>query len=238
MDQSPEEPQGLETISEYFERLQPQFERTHEMLAVKSYYESLKVIAKYYEKVNDKILKLCEKDITLFYHTYPFDWNMIFTPIEALAWQSIRMKGRVVLYPQYPVLNYHIDFANPGLKIALELDGKNWHDPEKDLLRDNELRSLGWKVYRVTGREMYNENYKNWMTLDDEGIYDEYEMLEHLANWILNTGDGVIHAIRVIHFMKDHSWYEEREIRREFFDLCKKTLREHQLTEETIRRYN
>jgi hypothetical protein len=31
------------------------------------------------------------------------------------------------LIPQYPVLNYHIDFAIPGKMIAIELDGHENH---------------------------------------------------------------------------------------------------------------
>ena len=40
-------------------------------------------------------------------------------------------------------------------KIALECDGKEFHDAAKDRSRDAELGKMGWRVFRVTGSECY-----------------------------------------------------------------------------------
>lgn len=85
----------------------------------------------------------------------PYSWCEVIrmTPIEAWFWGDIR-NANVVMYPQYPVGRFFVDFANPVAKVAIECDGKTYHqDKAKDAARDAELRSMGWSVYRITGRE-------------------------------------------------------------------------------------
>lgn len=88
-----------------------------------------------------------------FYEAYPVDWTQIFTPIERECWNSMRVLGGLPFYPQYPVGPYFVDFGDPVRRIALECDGKNWHDLVKDARRDAQLRTEGWLVYRMTGRQ-------------------------------------------------------------------------------------
>ncbi len=86
---------------------------------------------------------------------YIFPWHEIFSPIEDLAWQEIRRIG-VPLYPQYPADRYCLDFANPYLRIALEVDGKAWHqDVQRDRERDANLLRDKWHVFHCSGREVY-----------------------------------------------------------------------------------
>ena len=57
-----------------------------------------------------------------------------------------------------------IDFAikTPEGKVAIEVDGNTWHDPQKisddkyhdDLLKQNSMVHLGWDVYRWAVRQM------------------------------------------------------------------------------------
>lgn len=73
------------------------------------------------------------------------------TPIECWLWHDIRAND-AVLYPQYPVSRYFVDFANPVAKVAIECDGAAYHtDTAKDARRDAELAQLGWSVYRAPG---------------------------------------------------------------------------------------
>lgn len=51
-----------------------------------------------------------------------------------------------------------------GNKI-IEYDGKYWHDPEKDLIRDNILKDLGFEVLRVSSDE-YSRNNKSEKVID------------------------------------------------------------------------
>jgi len=77
--------------------------------------------------------------------------------------------GGIVLYPQFPIFNSFIDFANPYLKIGLELDGKDYHNLDKDYETDKKLSRFGWKIFRVTGKEA-NTDYLTNIELDDRGI--------------------------------------------------------------------
>lgn len=81
----------------------------------------------------------------------PYWINWQFTPIEFNVWCDIRNIG-IPFYPQIPVLNYFIDFADPCKKIGIEVDGKEFHhDKGKDQKRDLKLQKEGWKIIRIPG---------------------------------------------------------------------------------------
>lgn len=78
-------------------------------------------------------------------------------------------KGQYV-YMQYPVVDIYgghrtIDFAikNEDGKIAIEIDGNQWHQPgiisetkyHDDLLKQNSLVHDGWQVYRWTSKQIF-----------------------------------------------------------------------------------
>lgn len=86
------------------------------------------------------------------YHAYLCDWPRIFTPIEAAVWAAIRQHG-LRLYPQYPVGRFFVDFGDPWRRVAVECDGRAFHDPVRDAARDKALRALGWHVVRLPGRD-------------------------------------------------------------------------------------
>lgn len=57
---------------------------------------------------------------------------------------------------QFEVKPYRIDIAFVDSKVGLELDGKDYHDPIKDKLRDEYLETVeGWKIERVPGWFVY-----------------------------------------------------------------------------------
>lgn len=87
----------------------------------------------------------------------PYKWEQCraiqLTPIESALWHDIRAVD-IVMYPQFPVGRFFVDFGNPAAKVAIECDGERWHlDKAKDARRDEELAALGWRVYRITGRD-------------------------------------------------------------------------------------
>lgn len=85
----------------------------------------------------------------------PYAWcedGMIrMTPIEEWLWADLR-NANAIIYPQYPIGRYFVDFANPKAKVAIECDGAAYHtDWKKDAARDAELEAVGWTVHRITG---------------------------------------------------------------------------------------
>lgn len=85
----------------------------------------------------------------------PYFWagELRMTPIEENFWTHLREAGGV-MYPQYPVAGFFLDFANPKAMVAVECDGAAFHkDKAKDAARDAKLQALGWTVYRLTGRQ-------------------------------------------------------------------------------------
>lgn len=88
---------------------------------------------------------------------YEVDWVPVFTPIEYGLWHDIR-DCNAVFYPQYPVGRFFVDFANPVAKIAIECDGAAYHqDQAKDAARQKEIEALGWRVFRITGRDCMSQ---------------------------------------------------------------------------------
>jgi very-short-patch-repair endonuclease len=79
------------------------------------------------------------------------DWALLFTPIEAAMWSEIRCSRLPTFWPQLPVGRFYVDFGNPALKVAIECDGKQFHDPIKDAARDVEMSKMGWTVFRIDG---------------------------------------------------------------------------------------
>ncbi len=67
----------------------------------------------------------------------------------------------------YPVLGEHgqvvaeIDFANPELKIAIEVDGRAFHSDRRSFERDRERQNMlvirGWIVLRFTWERLVND---------------------------------------------------------------------------------
>lgn len=87
----------------------------------------------------------------------PYAWDddcgIVLTPIESALWEDIRQAG-AVLYPQYPVAGFFVDFGNPVARVAIECDGAAFHtDRAKDARRQAAIEANGWTVYRFTGRE-------------------------------------------------------------------------------------
>lgn len=135
------------------------------------------------------------------YDPYIVDWLRVFTPIEYDAWDTIR-RYCLPFYPQYPVHGVILDFADPSKKIAIECDGKNWHDKATDAARDARLASNGWTTYRITGsecRRLVDGPYELDEKLCDEEITED-EHKARFSDWLSNTSEGVISSLAVVHY--------------------------------------
>lgn len=133
-----------------------------------------------------------------------YDWSSIFTPIEDNVWGDIRLLG-LPFYPQFPVGRYFIDFADPVNKIGIEVDGREWHqDIEKDLKRQKEIESMGWKIIRIQGRKTF-KTYEDYFPEDfEEKLYDKYEEEEdrkiqreyYREEYITECSEGILIELR------------------------------------------
>lgn len=182
------------------------------------------------------IIEASRDDIKKWSNIYLLDWRKHLSPIEQIAWDSIRETSGIVLYPQYPLFNFFIDFANPILRVGLELDGKQFHSLEKDQKRDLHLNRFGWKIFRTSGREA-NEIYLNNSELDEREIGGN-EKKDAIEHWIMNTSDGLIQSIKYWYFLnseereKRFTFYtnpDETEQIIDFYSLAKASLEKHRL---------
>jgi hypothetical protein len=165
---------------------------------------------------------------------YFMPWNEFWkkSPPEFALWFSIRSYGRMPLYPQYPVMNYFVDFGDPWQRIGIEADGKSYHDEGKDLRRDEELFELGWKVFRIPEVQ----TRPGYLGPDDEfRELDERAQRGRLSRWLLETSDGVIRALKVLYYERwtpsDYaSWFGlSEEMGDLFIQRCYQTLDRHRL---------
>ena len=64
---------------------------------------------------------------------YFLSWDLFWgkSPPEFDTWWSIRYYGGMLLDPQYPILNYFVDYGDPWQRIGIEIDGNSYHDQGK-----------------------------------------------------------------------------------------------------------
>jgi very-short-patch-repair endonuclease len=89
---------------------------------------------------------------------HKLDERLIESPVEQRFWDAC--KGRISgLEPQFYVGSYRIDFAVMPLKIAVEIDGHEYHSSVEqrtsDARRARHLQAKGWTVVRFTGSEVH-----------------------------------------------------------------------------------
>lgn len=169
------------------------------------------LIKNHYEHLTPYILEAYNKVKCRWTDPYSsgINWPKMFSPIEEVTWGCIRSFGRAPLYPQYPVGRYFTDFGNPAVKIAIECDGKEWHlDKSKDMLRDRELKKLGWIVYRINGADC-NRIYQQFEELKEYNDYTKDEKYYILQEYFSTTVEGLIRAIGIFHF--DYEAYMHKE---------------------------
>lgn len=157
------------------------------------------IIKSSYINVLHEMERQHKKDYTKIISPYFLNWK--FTPIETEAWNQIRYLSNLALYPQYPVSRFFTDFANPFLKIIVEMDGADFHDQVKDSKRDNILKDLGWKVFRIPGNKCFKDiSFQH----DNECFHPCKDIRLNNEKWFMQTCDGILTSISVIYFNEPH----------------------------------
>lgn len=132
-------------------------------------------IRQHYEYATPKILEAAKVKMWFTPYSDLVDWPKLMTPIEFNAWQAIRCYGSFPLYPQYPVGNRFADFGNPFFKVAVECDGKDFHmDKEKDRVRDEYFKKVGWSVYRISGSDCVRFIEIDFEAENTEEMFDKF----------------------------------------------------------------
>ncbi len=82
------------------------------------------------------------------------------TEAEKILWHKIRKKqvNNFKFYRQKIIGNYIVDFYCPSIKLVIEIDGDlHYTDDSKryDKIREQYLKNLGLKIYRVNNIDIY-----------------------------------------------------------------------------------
>jgi very-short-patch-repair endonuclease len=163
--------------------------------------ESKISIREHYNFLNQEIVEANKKHgIKKWVYPYgDWPWMPMFSPIEQITWDLLRFFGHCPMYPQYPVGPYFLDFGNPIVKVAIECDGKEFHqDKARDKKRDEYLFEQGYRVYRINGTDCNRQK--------DENFYKDIEsdlfITRHSAftKFYMQTLEGLIKALAICYF--------------------------------------
>jgi len=90
------------------------------------------------------------------------DFDVLESPLEDMfAWQMRRTKlGLSGVFVQVPISNYRVDFLvqHKGMSIVVELDGRTYHNKNKDAVRDQCIIKHVDAIIRIPYSAMLNEN--------------------------------------------------------------------------------
>jgi len=127
------------------------------------------------------------------YHVCPFEH---LSPIEKSAWEAIK-SGNNDFVPHFPVGKYVLDFANPHFMIGIECDGKQWHNAEKDAVRDRWFADKGWLIFRLEGRKCHYAMDYIYNVIDAEysSELSDHET-EYVRKFMNRTVEGLMISIR------------------------------------------
>jgi len=151
-------------------------------------FSKRKIIKEKYEKILPIIIKSKHKYI----NPYIVNWEKIMNENEFNLFQCFRVNN-IPMYPQYPVLNYWLDFANPYFKVGIEADSNTYHKIENDIIRDIELKKLGWTIYHIPSSLSFCN-----ISIDTSLLSKEENENEYYEQWYLylnNTTEGVLNCI-------------------------------------------
>lgn len=127
-----------------------------------------------------------------------FQFDATLTPIERALLEDFRSAG-IVMFQQYPVGPYFLDFADPFKRIGVEADGRQFHDASRDRLRDQRLwDEFGWRVYRVSGAECKRRRACPQADPEDEQAAPEDH--RRAGEFYARTSEGLVDALQYVHY--------------------------------------
>jgi len=93
------------------------------------------------------------------------------SPIESILYMQFVVDGLrpPELQNQWHIGSYRVDFAIPVANIAIECDGKKYHDSLTDAERDKKLGEMGWLVIRFPSDKILLD--PSYCTLKVQEVY-------------------------------------------------------------------
>ena len=91
---------------------------------------------------------------------------------ERKLWYEFLRGYDIRFLRQKVIKNYIVDFYCSNSALIIEIDGGQHYEPEaeiKDLLRDQDLAALGYKVLRFTNDDIKN-NFESVCTIIDQNV--------------------------------------------------------------------
>jgi hypothetical protein len=165
------------------------------------------LIREVYEIINPSIMKRAA--IGDRNHWYVLEWLFPFAPNARRMWGIIR-EIPMGLYPQYPVMQYFLDFADPYRRIAVFIEEKTrWESDEIDY-QDRLLITHGWKIFRIPIKvaDTYESDLLPEYLIDvyDLGAKSKEQLLER-KTWddelSKKTIDGFLRWLKNTYFKKE-----------------------------------
>lgn len=77
---------------------------------------------------------------------------------EKVAYEHLQSLGITFEHNKH-IEKYWVDFCIEN--VIIEIDGEYWHDREKDTMRDEELRLMGYVVYRIPAKSNIETEISN-----------------------------------------------------------------------------
>jgi very-short-patch-repair endonuclease len=91
-------------------------------------------------------------------------WPCGKSPIEARLAEILKLINPNFKMNQYIGI-YEVDFLYEKEKIVIEANGKAFHNPEKDSIKENYLLKYGYLVIPVSGTDIMNRSYEVYKRL-------------------------------------------------------------------------
>lgn len=156
----------------------------------------------------EQILSLLRKSSFVFsspeYLERGFDTTPM-TPIEELLAGEFRQISGLEYKSQYRISNSILDFLveYKGSKVAVECDGRGFHQKELDALRDEKIKELGYETLRFTGSEIFRNpkecalKVRGFLEKKSKGVV-KYELDDNLDESQLKAVKTANGAVRVL----------------------------------------
>ncbi len=84
--------------------------------------------------------------------------NQCLTPIEEIMQRAL-IDANIAFKTQVRIGNYFADFLveSQGRKFVVECDGRDYHNPYRDKIRDTQIESHGYNTLRFTGTAIWSD---------------------------------------------------------------------------------